>query len=893
MVLSKHLHRFLWLAVLIGILPTGSLRGEENTWTTSGFLDFSDGTLADGGVNTYIAADGTIRLFNLWDLNNDGNFDLPVACPQDHDESVDLFIYWADDKGYDPARRTRLPTTGAIGGAAADLNGDGHVDLMVANRFDGVRTDLDATIYWGSEKGFAASHRSNLPAKAAQAIAAADLNGDGQLDVVVANRGVDYHMTDDNFQKSYIYWGSPQGYSAKRRDSLHTVNCLAVTIADVNRDSHPDILFVNQGNDLSESGVVIYLGDGKGNYHERHSTKLPGIYSSSIAVADLNADGHLEIILANMYRIGTNPALPIYNNVETYRVNSYIYWGSAEGHSIDRRTELPTIGAQAVTVGDLNGDGLPDVAFANSAEGVSFIYWNGPQGFSAHRLSQVLSPGAHDVAIEDLNRDGHPDLILANYASNGFFDTASYIYWGEADGIRGDRLTKLPTSGASGIVVADLNGNGLKDLVFINKIEGVSFPGGTTSSIADFGPTTSWIYWGDDQGRFDPGRRQGIATTRGADGYVNSDLNGDGHVDLLFAHGGSPTIIYWGSSDGFSSANKSNVPDARSGTGRVADVNRDGYLDLLLNSAVIFGQKSGFSRVNRFVFAPETKYPSFADLNRDGWLDVVSPLHDKVILFWNSPAGFDNQRTSILPMPGKFASMAETADFNQDGFLDLVVVTHIDYHKPLGPGEAATLHGNPNADSYIYWGSREGYSAARRLALPTVGANDAVAADLNADGYVDLFFPSYLAGNHRDHPGYIYWNGPEGFDAQRRTLIPMFSGCGTLAADCNLDGHQDLIIANHTRVGNHRSDVWVYWGSAKGYSAQQRTSLPAAGPHFFSQIDIGNVYDRSDRYDYISPPFDSGGTTQWKRISWQAGKQTLRIALGWNCRFGQRPLVMN
>jgi len=155
--MKTRLRPLVWSVVflmLVLVLAQGIVLSAEKSWTSSTFLDFVDGTMSDGGVNTYVAADGTVRLINLWDLNNDGNFDMPIACAQDHDEETETFVYWADQDGFSPHRRTELPTDGAIGGAAGDLDGDGHVDLVLVNRFDGNRTDLDCHIYWGSPHEF-------------------------------------------------------------------------------------------------------------------------------------------------------------------------------------------------------------------------------------------------------------------------------------------------------------------------------------------------------------------------------------------------------------------------------------------------------------------------------------------------------------------------------------------------------------------------------------------------------------------------------------------------------------------------------------------------------------------------------------------------------------------
>ena len=312
------------------------------------------------------------------------------------------------------------------------------------------------------------------------------------------------------------------------------------------------------------------------------------------------------------------------------------------------------------------------------------------------------------------------------------------------------------------------------------------------------------------------------------------------------------------------------MKNAEAATVRTADFDRDGYLELLLEFSILYGKQSGFSASDRFEFDTGGMKPGLADFNRDNWVDVIAPLQDRVVVYWNGPAGFDNHRKKELPTPGKRCIVAETADFNRDGFLDLVVVSLLDYKKPLTPGDVAVLHGNPNVDALIFYGDETGFSKKPPQCLPTIGPTDTVASDFNADGYIDLFFSSYFGGHHRNFPGYLYWNGPSGFHADQRTEIPGFSGCGVMAADCNFDGFPELIVANHTNVGNHRSPTWVHWGSPEGFSGERRTALPATGVHFFSLCDIGHVYDRSDFYDYLSPAFDAGEVVRLKRISWQA-----------------------
>ena len=852
-----------WLLAIASSVTTGT---EPNkSWKTATFFDFCQGTLGDGGVNTYVAADGSVRLINLWDYNNDGNFDLPVSCPQDYNESVPLAIYWADAQGFSSDRCALLPTAGAMAVHAADLNEDGYTDLVVANNFDGEKTDLNSVIYWNSKQGFDPSRNTLLPTVAARAIAVADLNGDRDLDIVLVNRGNGYHQGDDRLQESTIYWGDRGEYSAASSTSLRTVYGIDVEIADVNQDHYPDILFANEGNGKDDSGAMIYLGNADGNFSEQRRIDLPGSNSTSIMAHDLNADGFVDIVLTNrsVKKVDMSDSGTV---KEAHVVPSTIYWGSSRGFSATNRMELPTLEAIRSAAGDLDGNGYPDLVFVSGTGGVSFVYWNSAEGFQAHRRTQLVTEhSAYDCQIADLNKDGYLDLVVAIFARAGTWNCKSLIFWNGPDGITEKRRTELPTMGAMRIALADLNADGQRDIVFANK----------RSGIIDGQKTNSYIYWGATNERFSPSRRHILQATY-ADQYVNADFNHDGFNDLMFVQFASPSIFYWGGEKGLQLEKTKRPEIFASNSARTADFNRDGYLDLVLDlpGCLLYGQKNGFDEAHRFNFELPSGpcQVSVADWNNDGWIDVQFSLDriDQVLICWNSPHGFDQQQRLVLP--GKSPGAVETADLNDDGYLDLIVGNYSDQHKPAGSGEKLVLNRNPHTESTIYWGSADGFLSQQRTELPTIGVNDCTVADFNNDGHLDLAFTSYHGGVHRFFPTRIFINSSAGFDPQSYEEIPSQSGCGLLAGDFDRDGHQDLAITNHLQKGGDHSGthVSVYWGNGKRFSEQRMAKLPATGPHFLSYADIGDIYRRSSRFSYLSPPFDAGKNARFRRISWNA-----------------------
>ena len=455
----------------------------------SGFLEFSKGSLSDGGVNTYVAADGSIRLINQWDLNGDGFLDLVFPSSHDNNLGVDSFIYWGAKDGFGTNRMTRLPGDGTAGVAIADLNHDGFSDVILANEFNGTKTELHSFIYWGNEKGYSPTNRTELPTTAAAAVAVADLNGDGHLELVFASSGNSYQFSkagsDYTFLRaaSDIYWGSANGYSPERVSQLTTYNARDVKVVDLNGDAHPDIIFAEQGEAGHPGGIRIYWGNARGNYSKHQTQFLGGVAIAAVTIADLNHDGYPEILLANQTRVNRKGG----PSTSDYPIPSYIYWGSASGYHAKRRSELPTAGARDVKVADLNGDGLPDIVYANRAGGASYIYWGTGEIPEFSPLQRTALPTTHAsrCAIADLNGDGRPDLIFSNENDDQKNEVSSVVYWNSSEGFLSSRKTELPTLGALALSVDDLNRDGWPDIVFANARDGTAGQ-----------PVDTYIYWG-------------------------------------------------------------------------------------------------------------------------------------------------------------------------------------------------------------------------------------------------------------------------------------------------------------------------------------------------------------------------------------------------------------
>ena len=153
-----------------------------------------------------------------------------------------------------------FPATAGLPRALGDLNRDGFTDLVVVNGRNGIKSNLDSFIYWGGAQGFAVERRAELPTLGGMAAAVADLNGDGYPEIVFANSSGAGGRPSGPENASFLYWGSKDGFSIERRQSLPTAAATDVAIADLDRDGSHEIVFANEGSGANLGGAMIYWG---------------------------------------------------------------------------------------------------------------------------------------------------------------------------------------------------------------------------------------------------------------------------------------------------------------------------------------------------------------------------------------------------------------------------------------------------------------------------------------------------------------------------------------------------------------------------------------------------------------------------------------------------------
>lgn len=353
---------------------------------------------AAGAADPSFAPGGTLSVgrnpasFKAADVNGDGHLDFAVANHGSDDVTV---LLGNGAGGFNAAAGSPVAVgDGPDATATADLNRDGKADLAVANG-----SSNDVTVLLGDGAGgFAAAAGSPVRVGGGPSdVAAADLNGDGKVDLALP-------VWQDNWRIAILLGDGAGGFAPAPGSPLplgvrHGTTRIA--LVDLNGDGRRDLVVAN-----SDSRVLsIRFGDGAGQFGAVR-TVAAGNGPTSVAVADLNRDGRLDLA------VGTQA-----DDAGRFQPRLSIQLGTgAGGFRRAPGSPMPVPGAaSSVAVTDLNADDRLDLAVANSDAGsVTVLLGNGAGRFRPATDSPFPVPSPTELAAADLNGDGKLDFAVAS-----------------------------------------------------------------------------------------------------------------------------------------------------------------------------------------------------------------------------------------------------------------------------------------------------------------------------------------------------------------------------------------------------------------------------------------------------------------------------------------------
>jgi hypothetical protein len=662
--------------------------------TGEGNVSVLRNTCTIGSVNFATKVDFEVGLspasVAIGDLNEDGKPDLAVA------NSISLTVSILRNTSSIGMLNFAFMVNYSVGSnprsvAIGDINGDGKFDLAIANR-NGASVSLLRNIGSGGIISFDTKVDFVTGSNPNQ-VAIGDLDGDGKLDLAIANDGSD--------SISVLHNTTSSGYFsfASKVDFITGSNPKSVAIGDLNGDGKPDLAIANyNGNSISvlrnypkfiptitsftptsaavgnivtitgslfnptPANNIVFFGATRATVNSATKTSLvvtvpPGATFSPLT--ELNTSINLVGYSSGFF----NP---------TYSPNKAMVNSSDLSNKVDFGTSLRP---ESVVVGDIDGDGKPDLAIVNdSSNTVSILRNTGNSGIVsfAIKLDFVTGFSPTSLAIGDIDGDGKLDLAITNNGSNTISILRNTSTVGSISfATKVDYATGINPRSA---VIGDFDGDGKPDLAIANE---------SSSNVSILRNTGSY----------------GVISFSGKVDYTAGsnpkslsigDLDGDGRYDLAIANYNSNTVSVFRNTSNIGVISFANKIDLITGSNpqsiAVGDLDSNGKSDLVITNysggnISIFRNKGNIDSIN---FAPKLDFGTginprsiaIGDIDGDGKPDlaVANNNNNNVSVLRNF--GLKDTINFVSKVDfgtGSGPSSVALGDMDGDGKLDLVV----------------------------------------------------------------------------------------------------------------------------------------------------------------------------------------------------------------------------
>jgi len=711
------------------------------------------------------ATDGSISLFAA-DVDGDGDLDMLSASGQNGEADEVSWYENTDGAGSFGAQQAISHlATGASSVFGADVDGDGDVDVLTAS------SDDDKIAWYENADGaghFGAQQVISTLADGATAVFGADVDGDGDVDVLSAS-----------FQDDKIAWyentDGAGSFGTQQVISTSVDLPVAIFAADVDGDGDPDVLAASQ----NDNKIVWYENtDGAGGFGEQQVISKAAIGAQSVFAADVDGDGDLDVLSAS----ARDDKIAWYENTD-----------GAGRFGAQQVISLMADGASSVFGADFDRDGDIDVLSASFLDDKIAWYENkdGAGSFGAQQVISTEAAGAEGALAADLDGDGDPDVLSASgrdhkiavyenadgASSFGSQQAAATAAFNKRQ-VQQARLTdpqlRTAKSRPFSVFGADLDGDGDLDVLSAFQMSG----------------EIAWYENADGTGNF--GTQRVISTQAdGATSVFAADVDGDGDLDVLSASSANNKIAWYENTDGEGSFGAQQLVTAAAGSAQsvfAADLDGDGDADILfaqglpnkivrsenINGAGKFGmQRVVSTEVDqaRSVFG--------ADLDGDGDLDALSAsAQDNKIAWYENTDGlgkFGPQR--VISIAAIRAAAVFAADLDGDGDADVLSASRRDnkiawYENTDGGGS---------------------FGAQRVISAAAHDARSVFAADVDGDGDLDVLSASFLDDK-------IAWyentDGSGEFGIQQVISSEANGAASVFAADVDGDGDLDVLSAS-------------------------------------------------------------------------------------------------